>query len=594
MDFGVSFHARKKRSDNRRNAQTLVFQIAVLTCLVAMLGTTPLLAQSPSFPNFSSTTNLVLNGNASQFNQSALRLNPADYYQVGSAWFGTVQPVSEGFSTTFQFQISPPPPQQNPDLPPAPPFPADGLAFVIQSTGTGAIGQPGGYLGYGGTIGLDNNIPGIVNSVAIEFDTYSNGWDANIPNVDPANHVAVQSCAFAANTVDHSLCNLGIATAPVNLSDGLPHTVHIEYVTPPASCIECNIPSTLQVTIDNHPVFPSPLPVNLGSLITFAGPNQDSAYVGFTGATGAVTENNDILSWSFISHGQTITQPAPANTFTTYTFGTYLYKVKPDQNIDELSVTAVPTDPGTFAADRASKGDFPGAQCIVYDTTGGQCVEFHAACSSPSNSACTNVNYEVVTSYDVPPGPEITSPGFLKATGLDCLPGIAFDQNIITEFLQTRTDPTTKGSSRPTFSCFVAVQNVTYAKADLDIVNLAPLKVKPGSTLTYVATVTDFGPSSAQGVSISNTIPSGTSYKSVSLCSLSNGCSATPCTFDGTAASCTVGNLAKFGLEFMVVTVKVTALSGKIVDTATVKALNPDPDLKPDRSWTAVTVVSNR
>jgi hypothetical protein len=44
----------------------------------------------------------------------------------------------------------------------------------------------------------------------------------------------------------------------------------------------------------------------------------------------------------------------------------------------------------------------------------------------------------------------------------------------------------------------------------------------------------------------------------------------------------------------MVVTVKVNALSGKIVDTATVKALNPDPDLKPDRSWTAVTVVSNR
>jgi uncharacterized repeat protein (TIGR01451 family) len=123
---------------------------------------------------------------------------------------------------------------------------------------------------------------------------------------------------------------------------------------------------------------------------------------------------------------------------------------------------------------------------------------------------------------------------------------------------------------------------------------LAAPKVKPGSTLTYVATVIDFGPAPAQGVAIKNTIPAGTTYVSSALCSLSNGCSNAPCTFDGAVASCQVGNLAEFGLEFMVVNVKVTAPAGTVIsDTATITGFNPDPDKTPDRSWTTKTLVSN-
>jgi uncharacterized repeat protein (TIGR01451 family) len=193
----------------------------------------------------------------------------------------------------------------------------------------------------------------------------------------------------------------------------------------------------------------------------------------------------------------------------------------------------------------------------------------------------------------VPTGPPITNPGFLKATGQDCVPGITFDSNIITAFTQTRTDPTTKGSSRPSFSCFAAVQNVTYSPADLDIVNLASSKVKQGANLSYVATTTNFGPSSAQGVAITNTIPAGTTYVASSLCTLTNGCSSNPCTFSAGAASCTVGNMDRFGLEFMVVTVKVTASPGTILtDRAAISAFNPDPDRVPDRSWTTKTTVT--
>ena len=576
--------------------------LAMFVCLVTICGTTPLVAQSPSFTDFSSipTPDLVLNGDWSKVG-SALRLTSQDTQKAGSAWFNLQQPVTGGFTTTFTFRIT----KTNVEA-----IPADGIAFVIQNApvtegapfgGVHALAGTGGAIGYSDGFAVpfngDTTTTGIPNSLAIEFDTFQNAGPG--PNNDPnANHVAVQSCGTDPNSADHYAthgessvpCNLGInANLTSDLADGAAHTVKIEYTSP----IECDCGGKLQVTLDGTDLFTignenQITSLDLASLLALG--EGGTAWVGFTAATGDAVESNDILSWTFTPHvSETITiNNLPANVFTTFNFGSYLYKVKPDQNIDSLSVTEVPTDFFSFNAG----SNFPAAKCIIYDNTGGKCVEFHAACSG---ATCNNVNYDVVTSYDVPSGPAIQGPGFLKATGQDCVPGITFDQNIITAFLQTRTDPTTKGSSKPTFSCFVAVRDLQYAPADLDIVNLASPKVKPNSNLTYAATATNFGPSGAQGVAITNTIPAGTQYVSSALCTLSGGCSPTPCSFDGTAVSCTVGNMDRFALEFMLVTVKVTAPAGTIIrDTANITSFNPDPDRRPDRSWTAVTLVSNR
>jgi len=51
-------------------------------------------------------TGLSLNGNAAQLPPNVLRHNPAMTGQAGSAWFTTLQPRSEGFSTTFTFQTT--------------------------------------------------------------------------------------------------------------------------------------------------------------------------------------------------------------------------------------------------------------------------------------------------------------------------------------------------------------------------------------------------------------------------------------------------------------------------------------------------------
>ena len=57
---------------------------------------------------------------------------------------------------------------------------------------------------------------------------------------------------------------------------------------------------------------------------------------------------------------------------------------------------------------------------------------------------------------------------------------------------------------------------VNVAQADLSLVKSAPATVVAGQQLTYTLTATNNGPSNATGVSIIDTLPSGTSYQSAS------------------------------------------------------------------------------
>jgi len=627
MEVTERFCTGAPRCQRRVKYSTLLFAVVTIVGM-ALAPTTSVWAQvlvpCPSVPNFtpdfSSNQNCLALNNLAAFGPPAstltqpegtpnpaqpapqgvatvLRLTPNATYISGSAWYKTPVPVSGSFSTTFTFQMS----GTTSGV-------GDGIAFLIQNSeaGTSAIdasnGTDGCSIGFGQVTPHDNVLPctgstgGIPNSLAIEFDAFQN---SDINDVSP-NHVAIQSCGTAANSVD-SVCRIDdfdLTTSEISLANGYVHTATITY-TPPAPNAVCEgtCPGTLDVILDGVDLF-SDGGVSFDMTSIGLGPNG-TALVGFTAATGGADDNQDILSWTFTPQSQTITQPLQAGVQTTFNFGPHVYKIKPNQNIDALSVTAVLTDFTQFQTDRNTIRDFPGSTCIIYSGTGGKCVEYHAVCTDNPNKAtppvCNNVSYDVVTSYDVPGDPNtIVNPGFLKATGQDCTPGITFDSNIITQFTVARTDPTTKGSSKPSFSCFVAVQNVAYAKTDLDIINLAAIKVRPNTNLSYISTVGNLGPSGAQGVAISNTIPSGTTYVSSALCTLNNGCSNATCSSDGTTASCQVGNLDKYGIEFMVTTVKVTATSGYIIDTAKVSAFNPDTDKVPDRSSTWKTLVSNR
>src|SRR5579862_3031860 len=187
---------------------TRFVMLAAIAALVVIAGVVPVLAQSPNFPNFGgSLTSLTLNGNAAQ-NGNVLRLTPNQLDQAGSAWFNIQQPVAGTFSTTFTFQIS----GANTTQPGCAPdqfgfCPADGFAFLIQNSPTGAnsglaaLGPDGCGIGFGdSSTGCTPPTGGITNSVAVEFDTFQNGDDPS------NNHVAIQSCQTSSNTRDPGIC----------------------------------------------------------------------------------------------------------------------------------------------------------------------------------------------------------------------------------------------------------------------------------------------------------------------------------------------------------------------------------------------------
>src|SRR5271169_131955 len=165
----------------------------LLSCFVLSAA-----AQEIRFEDFSSISNIQLNGNTHQATwqeQKVLRLTDGVLLhalgpEAGTAYFQVKQPLTGGFTTWFKFQT------HNPTVCCSP---GDGVAFIIQNStatdptygasgaGLTALGAASGGMGYAG----------INNNLAVEFDIFGNPWDPN------ANHVAVQSCGPNTNTPVH-------------------------------------------------------------------------------------------------------------------------------------------------------------------------------------------------------------------------------------------------------------------------------------------------------------------------------------------------------------------------------------------------------
>jgi uncharacterized repeat protein (TIGR01451 family) len=279
----------------------------VLICCFAVAAPSTKAQQTFSFPNFDSVGGLTLNGAAAKASNgtvNVLRITPGTQNALGTVFYSTPFPLSQGFTTTFTFQFT----GQGGDQ-----GHADGIAFLVQNSPAHdmASGVLGGSIGYGDDDRDDDPADGISNSVAIEFDTYANGWDPN------NNHVAIQSCGAANNTQhhnklcpDHTNSTLQInAATGINLTDGLQHTAVVTYTPPCAGCLN------LTVKLDGQSVLAAA--INIASL--GLGTNGE-AFVGFTGSTGAGFENQDIISWNFTSN--TIIEPVSTTAPTAFQFST--------------------------------------------------------------------------------------------------------------------------------------------------------------------------------------------------------------------------------------------------------------------------------
>jgi hypothetical protein len=201
---------------------------------------------------------LVLNGNA-QLNGTSLELTDGGQDEDASAWYATPVNVTN-FVTDFTFQLTPG-------------TTADGFTFALQKNNTAALGTLGGGLGYGPVLKTDP--PGILNSIAVKFDLYSNYGEG------------VNSTGLYVDGVSPSTPAVDMTTTPagIDLHSGDPFAVHMVYdgttLTMTITDTTTNAMFTNAWTID--------IPTTVGG---------NTAYAGFTGGTGGLTATQSILTWT--------------------------------------------------------------------------------------------------------------------------------------------------------------------------------------------------------------------------------------------------------------------------------------------------------
>jgi uncharacterized repeat protein (TIGR01451 family) len=149
----------------------------------------------------------------------------------------------------------------------------------------------------------------------------------------------------------------------------------------------------------------------------------------------------------------------------------------------------------------------------------------------------------------------------------------------------------------------------TVVAADLDVIELGPLFVRPGSSATYVVGAWNKGPSTASNVVVSGVVPTGETLVSASFAPISmtstnpsTPVSATPCSVNGNSFSCLVGTLAPIpagarsftGIGVKVsTTVNANVKPGTVLkNTAAVNSDTPNPDKDTVFTW-LTWVISN-
>jgi hypothetical protein len=409
-----------------------VFPLVFVLLLLVAPASAQQITFYPDFSNVSSPSgdnHLQFNGNGALANwQSKVVLRLTDSMNMpeqSSTFFDIQQPLTQGFTTWFQFQI------HNNDCC----MPGDGFAFVIQNSnntnvpmgasgiGMTALGAGDGGLGYAG----------LNNSLAIEFDVLDDPWD---PNSD---HIAIQtcggvpslfntpvhlpgvytigqdndvtSCLLSQGAINTAIPTLGGTCNGSSCTDGIVHQVVIQY-TPPAPN---QLQGVLQVWLDptfipgtHTPILGAPTVLSVPYNIVYSSTNPNGLalanvggrfWVGFTAsqppAPGSGT-TQDIFAWEFTTHspGQ-VTQVIPAGGIEAdYAFGGHQAGVTYPSGFTNptgitMTVLETPWNQQTFYTQRLLGTQFADENCIIYLETGGNCIVYSVTCQDANGNNVT-------------------------------------------------------------------------------------------------------------------------------------------------------------------------------------------------------------
>jgi Domain of unknown function (DUF1929)/Legume lectin domain/Chitobiase/beta-hexosaminidase C-terminal domain/PKD domain len=302
---------------------------------------------------------MALNGNAT-ISGTALSLTTTNgTFQASSAWYPT--PINiQNFTTDFSFQTS------------AGTQTADGLTFTLQNSSTTALGSAGGSLGYA---------TAITKSVAVKFDLYSNNGEGP------------DSTGLYVNGASPTTPAVDMTSSGVNLHSGDVFRVHMTYDG-----------TTLTMTITDASTaatFTQAWTVNIPSTV-----QANTAYAGFTGATGGSTSNQNILSWTMSSTsgsgGGTVATPAFSPAAGTY-LGTQTVTLSDGTSGAIIFYTLDGSQPGTSAGGSTQQYNGP----LTVSST--ETIKALATASGMTTSGTGSATYTIET--------QVATPTFSPAAG---------------------------------------------------------------------------------------------------------------------------------------------------------------------------------
>ncbi|KAJ3326532.1 peptide-N4-(N-acetyl-beta- glucosaminyl)asparagine amidase [Blyttiomyces sp. JEL0837] len=191
--------------------------------------------------------------------------------QLGAIWTKEKISLTTSFISTFSFKITRPNGGDG----------ADGISFVIQSSSPSAIGTGGSGLGYAG----------IPKSVAVEFDTYCSRDTCNDPN---GNHISVHTRGELPNSSHHRF-SVACTCAVPELASGRVIFVKVCYDYKMKSVEVWVAEGLSEGVVMEDKDFAKVLKVQMDFDDRI---KSESAYFGFTGATGGLCQRQEILSWN--------------------------------------------------------------------------------------------------------------------------------------------------------------------------------------------------------------------------------------------------------------------------------------------------------
>ncbi|MDP9172954.1 MAG: fibronectin type III domain-containing protein [Planctomycetota bacterium] len=223
-------------------------------------ATTPI-APPPGVLDFSAgfaaaASLLSINGPQTTVVNSRLRLTDGGTNETTSV-FSSAQVDITKFTTQFSFQLT------NAQ--------ADGFTFAIQNGNLTTVGPGGGALGYGSDPGLPPIIP---NSVAIKFDIYDNSGEGT------------DSTGLYVNGALPTVPSVDLSNTPINLHSGDVMNAALSY---DGTNLTVKITDTATGGIAQQSYA-----INIPQQV-----NGNTAFVGFTAASGGLGAVQDIISWTY-------------------------------------------------------------------------------------------------------------------------------------------------------------------------------------------------------------------------------------------------------------------------------------------------------